>query len=341
MSTPTTAIVKKFLNDPDDVVPESLAGLGAAHADLLTVDLESQLVLRRGVPIEGKVALVSGGGSGHEPLHGGFVGVGMLDAACPGAVFTSPVPDQMLAATKAVDSGAGVVHIVKNYTGDVLNFRMAAELAGDEGINVESVLTNDDVAVEDSLYTAGRRGTGVTVLVEKIAGAKAEAGGSLAEVAGIARKVNAQGRSFGVALTSCATPASGAPIFDLGADEMEFGVGIHGEPGRRRDSVKSAAEVVDQMTSAILTDLDPPSGANLLAFVNGLGGTPLLELYLVYNELVKRLEERELHATLSLVGNYITSLEMAGVSITLLVLDDELTALWDAPVHTPALRWGV
>jgi dihydroxyacetone kinase-like protein len=218
---------------------------------------------------------------------------------------------------------------------------MAAELAGDEGIKVESVLTNDDVAVEDSLYTAGRRGTGVTVLVEKIAGAKAEAGGSLAEVAGIARKVNAQGRSFGVALTSCATPASGAPIFDLGADEMEFGVGIHGEPGRRRDSVKSAAEVVDQMTSAILTDLDPPSGANLLAFVNGLGGTPLLELYLVYNELVKRLEERELHATLSLVGNYITSLEMAGVSITLLVLDDELTALWDAPVHTPALRWGV
>jgi phosphoenolpyruvate---glycerone phosphotransferase subunit DhaK len=341
MSTPTTAIVKKFLNDPDDVVPESLAGLGAAHADLLTVDLESQLVLRRGVPIEGKVALVSGGGSGHEPLHGGFVGVGMLDAACPGAVFTSPVPDQMLAATKAVDSGAGVVHIVKNYTGDVLNFRMAAELAGDEGIKVESVLTNDDVAVEDSLYTAGRRGTGVTVLVEKIAGAKAEAGGSLAEVAGIARKVNAQGRSFGVALTSCATPASGAPIFDLGADEMEFGVGIHGEPGRRRDSVKSAAEVVDQMTSAILTDLDPPSGANLLAFVNGLGGTPLLELYLVYNELVKRLEARDLHATRNLVGNYITSLEMAGVSITLLVLDDELTALWDAPVHTPALRWGV
>jgi phosphoenolpyruvate---glycerone phosphotransferase subunit DhaK len=341
MSTSTTAIVKKFLNDPDDVVPESLAGLGAAHADLLTVDLVNQLVLRQGVPNKGKVGLVSGGGSGHEPLHGGFVGLGMLDAACPGAVFTSPVPDQMLAATKAVDGGAGVVHIVKNYTGDVLNFRMAAEMAEDEGSKVESVLTNDDVAVEDSLYTAGRRGTGVTVLVEKIAGAKAEAGGSLAEVAGIARKVNAQGRSFGVALTSCATPASGAPIFDLGTDEMEFGVGIHGEPGRRRDSLKSAAEIVDQMTSAILADLDPAAGASLLAFVNGLGGTPLIELYLVYNELVKQLDARGLHARRSFVGNYITSLEMAGVSITLLVLDDELTALWDAPVHTPALRWGV
>lgn len=341
MSSTDVAIVKKFLNNPDDLVPESLAGLEAAHSDLLTVDLENQIVVRKGAPVSGKVALVSGGGSGHEPLHGGFVGVGMLDAACPGAVFTSPVPDQMLAATKAVDGGAGVVHIVKNYTGDVLNFRMAEELAGDEGIQVESVLTNDDVAVEDSLYTAGRRGVGVTVLVEKIAGAKAEAGGTLAEVAGIARKVNAQGRSFGVALTSCATPSSNGPIFDIGADEMEFGVGIHGEPGRKRDRIKPAAEIVEQMTAAILSDLDPPAGANVLAFVNGLGGTPLIELYLVYNELTKQLQERGLTATRSLVGNYITSLEMAGVSITLLVLDDELTALWDAPVHTPALRWGV
>jgi dihydroxyacetone kinase-like protein len=291
--------------------------------------------------VSGKVALVSGGGSGHEPLHGGFVGLGMLDAACPGAVFTSPVPDQMLAATKAVDGGAGVVHIVKNYTGDVLNFRMAAELAEDDGIQVESVLTNDDVAVEDSLYTAGRRGVGVTVLVEKIAGARAEAGGTLAEVAGIARKVNAQGRSFGVALTSCATPSSNGPIFDIGPDEMEFGVGIHGEPGRRREKVRSAADVVAEMSEAILGDLAPPSGSELLAFVNGLGGTPLIELYVVYNELAKQLAERGLKATRTLVGDYITSLEMAGISITLVTLDDELTALWDAPVHTPALRWGV
>ena len=341
MSSTDVAIVKKFLNNPDDLVPESLAGLVAAHSDLLTVDQESQIVVRKGAPVSGKVALVSGGGSGHEPLHGGFVGIGMLDAACPGAVFTSPVPDQMLAATKAVDGGAGVVHIVKNYTGDVLNFRMAAELAEDEGIQVESVLTNDDVAVEDSLYTAGRRGVGVTVLLEKIAGAKAEAGGTLAEVAGIARKVNAQGRSFGVALTSCATPSSNGPIFEIGPDEMEFGVGIHGEPGRKRDRIRPASEIVDRMASAILADLDPPSGANVLAFVNGLGGTPLIELYLVYNELMKQLEQRGLTATRNLVGNYITSLEMAGISITLLVLDDELTALWDAPVHTPALRWGV
>jgi phosphoenolpyruvate---glycerone phosphotransferase subunit DhaK len=341
MSSTDVATVKKFLNNPDDLVPESLAGLEAAHSDLLTVDLENQIVVRKGAPVSGKVALVSGGGSGHEPLHGGFVGIGMLDAACPGAVFTSPVPDQMLAATKAVDGGAGVVHIVKNYTGDVLNFRMAAELAEDEGIQVESVLTNDDVAVEDSLYTAGRRGVGVTVLVEKIAGAKAEAGGTLAEVAGIARKVNAQGRSFGVALTSCATPTSNGPIFDIGPDEMEFGVGIHGEPGRKRDRVKPASEIVEQMTAAILADLDPPSGSNVLAFVNGLGGTPLIELYVVYNELTKQLAQRGLTATRNLVGNYITSLEMAGVSITLLALDDELTSLWDAPVHTPALRWGV
>ena len=340
MSTTDIATVKKFLNNPDDFVPESLAGLAAAHSDLLRADLENQIVVRRDAPVQGKVALVSGGGSGHEPLHGGFVGKGMLDAACPGAVFTSPVPDQMLAATKAVDGGAGVVHIVKNYTGDVLNFRRAAELAEVEGIQVESVLTNDDVAVEDSLYTAGRRGVGVTVLVEKIAGAKAEAGGTLAEVAGIARKVNAQGRSFGVALTSCATPASNGPIFEIGPDEMEFGVGIHGEPGRKRDRIKPAGEIVEQMTTAILADLDPPSGSKVLAFVNGLGGTPLIELYLVYNELTKQLEKHGLTATRNLVGNYITSLEMAGVSITLLVLDDELTALWDAPVHTPALRWG-
>src|SRR5690242_15930826 len=333
--------MKKFINGSDDVVKESLAGLGAAHADLLRVDLENQIVVRKDAPVAGKVGLISGGGSGHEPMHGGFVGRGMLDAACPGEVFTSPVPDQMLAATKAVDGGAGVLHIVKNYTGDVMNFKLAAELAEDEGITVESVLTNDDVAVEDSLWTAGRRGTGVTVLVEKIAGAKAEAGGSLADVAAVARKVNERGRSFGVALTSCATPAAGAPTFEIGGDEMEFGVGIHGEPGRRREKIRSAAEIVEEMADLIVGDLQPAAGANVLAFVNGLGGTPLIELYLVYAELAKQLEKYGVTATRSLVGDYITSLDMAGVSITLLELDDELTALWDAPVHTPALRWGI
>jgi len=331
--------MKKFINDPADVVKESLAGLAAAHPDLVRVDFENQIVVRKDAPT-GKVAIISGGGSGHEPMHGGFVGAGMLDAACPGEVFTSPVPDQMLAATKAVDGGAGVVHIVKNYTGDVMNFKLAAELAEDENIKVESVLTNDDVAVEDSLYTAGRRGVGVTVLAEKIAGAKAEAGGSLAEVAAIARKVNDNGRSFGVAFTSAWTPASPTPTFEIGADEMEFGVGIHGEPGRRREKVKPAAEIVAEMAEAILGDLDAPSGSNVLAFVNGLGGTPTIELYVIYNELAKQLAERGLTATRSLVGDYITSLEMAGASITLLKLDDELTELWDAPVHTPALRWG-
>jgi phosphoenolpyruvate---glycerone phosphotransferase subunit DhaK len=339
MAAVATQVMKKFINDPANVVKESLAGLAAAHPDLVRVDFENQIVVRKDAPT-GKVAIISGGGSGHEPMHGGFVGAGMLDAACPGEVFTSPVPDQMLAATKAVDGGAGVVHIVKNYTGDVMNFKLAAELAEDENIKVESVLTNDDVAVEDSLYTAGRRGVGVTVLAEKIAGAKAEAGGSLSEVAAIARKVNDNGRSFGVAFTSAWTPASPTPTFEIGADEMEFGVGIHGEPGRRREKVKPAAEIVAEMAEAILGDLDAPSGSNVLAFVNGLGGTPTIELYVIYNELAKQLKERGLTATRSLVGDYITSLEMAGASITLLKLDDELTELWDAPVHTPALRWG-
>src|SRR5437867_12958369 len=291
MAAVATQVMKKFINDPADVVKESLAGLAAAHPDLVRIDFENQIVVRKDAPT-GKVAIISGGGSGHEPMHGGFVGAGMLDAACPGEVFTSPVPDQMLAATKAVDGGAGVIHIVKNYTGDVMNFKLAAELAEDEGIKVESVLTNDDVAVEDSVYTAGRRGTGVTVLVEKLAGAKAEAGGSLAEVVTVAKKVNEQGRSFGVALTSCATPAAGTPTFDIGPDEMEFGVGIHGEPGRRREKIKPAAEIVEQMADAVLGDLDPPSGSNVLAFVNGLGGTPLSELYVIYNELTKQLADR-------------------------------------------------
>src|SRR5437870_13367873 len=260
--------MKKFINAPEDVVKESLAGLAAAHPDLVRVDLDNQLIVRSDAPVAGKVGLVSGGGSGHEPLHGGFVGRGMLDAACPGEIFTSPVPDQMLAATKAVDGGAGVLHIVKNYTGDVMNFKLAAELADDDGIKVESVQTNDDVAVEDSLWTAGRRGVGITVLLEKIAGAKAEAGGTLDEVTAVARRVNDRGRSFGVALTSCVTPAAGAPTFEIGGDEMEFGVGIHGEPGRRREKVRSAAEVVEEMASVLLADLDPSPGTPLLALVN-------------------------------------------------------------------------
>src|SRR6478672_12009096 len=278
-------VVKKFINDPENVVPEALAGVAAAHPGLVRVDLENQLVLRADAPVSGKVGLVSGGGSGHEPLHGGLVGLGMLDAACAGAVFTSPVPDQMTAATRAVDGGAGVVHIVKNYTGDVLNFRMAAELAEDEGLRVESVLIDDDVAVQDSLYTAGRRGVGATVLAEKIGGAAAERGDDLDKVAGVIRHVNDRARSFGIALSSCTPPASGQPIFDLPDGEMEVGIGIHGEPGCRREPLASAHEIADVMVEAVVSDLKPGEGTKALAFVNGMGGTPQLELYLLYGEV--------------------------------------------------------
>ena len=336
-----TPTLRKLLNDPEAVVRESLAGLAAAHGDILRVDADAQIVVRAGEPRAGKVALISGGGSGHEPLHGGFVGLGMLDAACPGEVFTSPVPDQMLAATKAVDGGAGVVHLVKNYTGDVMNFKLAAEDAADEGIGVESVLIDDDVAVQDSLYTAGRRGVGATVLAEKLAGAAAERGDDLAAVAGVARRVNERTRSFGVALSSCIPPASGKPIFDLPAGEMEVGIGIHGEPGRRREPLGTASHIADIMVEAVVSDLEPADGAAVLPFVNGMGGTPQLELYLLYGEIERALRERGLVPTRRLVGPYITSLEMAGASLTLLELDDELAALWDAPVHTAALRWGV
>jgi dihydroxyacetone kinase-like protein len=335
-----TIPMKKFLNDPADLVKESLAGLAAAHGDLLRYDAGARIVVRVGAPVKGKVGLVSGGGSGHEPLHGGFVGRGMLDAACPGEVFTSPVPDQMLAATKAVDGGAGVVHIVKNYTGDVMNFKLAAEDAADEGIDVESVLIDDDVAVQDSLYTAGRRGVGATVLAEKIAGAAAERGDELASVAGLARRVNERSRSFGVALSSCTPPAAGKPIFDLPDGQMEVGIGIHGEPGRRREALGNAHEIATAMVEAVLSDLSPSDGAAVLPFVNGMGGTPQLELYLLYGEIERQLRAAGLRPERSLVGSYITSLEMAGASLTLLELDDELTALWDAPVHTAALRWG-
>jgi len=314
--------------------------MAAAHPEL-TVDVENRVVVRRDAPVAGKVALVSGGGSGHEPLHGGFVGLGMLDAACAGAVFTSPVPDQMLAGSKAADGGAGVLHIVKNYTGDVLNFKMAADMLDDDGVQVETVLVNDDVAVEDSLYTAGRRGTGATVLLEKIAGARAEQRASLQEVAAVAQRVNDRSRSFGVALSSCTPPSAGSPIFQISQGEIELGVGIHGEPGRRRGQLGSAAEVASQMATPILDDLGLESGSRVLAFVNGLGGTPAIELYVLYGELSKLLADRGIEVGRSLVGSYITSLEMAGASFTLLELDSELEALWDAPVHTPALRWGV
>jgi dihydroxyacetone kinase-like protein len=332
--------MRKFLNDPDAVVRESLAGLAKAHPDLIRYDAAAQILVRPDAPQKGKVSIISGGGSGHEPMHGGFVGYGMLDAACPGEVFNSPVPDQMLAATKAVDGGAGVVHIVKNYTGDVLNFKMAAEEAADDGIKVESVLIDDDVAVQDSLYTAGRRGVGATVLAEKIAGAAAQRGDSLEKVAAVARHVNERARSFGVALSSCTPPAKGSPMFDLPEGEMEFGIGIHGEPGRRRGPIVSAAEIADVMVEAVVSDLKASNGANVLAFVNGMGGTPQIELYLLYNEVEERLRKAGLTPSRNLVGTYITSLEMAGASITVLELDDELTALWDAPVQTPALRWG-
>ncbi|HLJ02790.1 MAG TPA: dihydroxyacetone kinase subunit DhaK [Solirubrobacteraceae bacterium] len=333
--------MRKFLNDPADVVRESLAGLAAAHPDLVRYDAEAQILVRAGTPAQGKVALISGGGSGHEPLHGGFVGRGMLDAACPGEVFTSPVPDQMLAATKAVDGGAGVVHIVKNYTGDVMNFKLAAEDAADEGIAVESVLVDDDVAVEDSLYTAGRRGVGATVLLEKIAGAAAEQGRDVEAVAALARRVNGRSRSFGVALSSCTPPAAGKPIFDLPDGEIELGIGIHGEPGRRREATRTAHEIVEVMVEAVLSDLAPAENSRVLAFVNGMGGTPALELYLLYGEVDRQLRAAGLEPVRNLVGSYITSLEMAGASLTVLELDDDLVALWDAPVHTPALRWGV
>jgi len=332
--------MKKLINAPEDVVTDALRGMAAAHPSL-RVDVEGQIVYRADAPVAGKVGLISGGGAGHEPLHGGFVGSGMLDAACPGAVFTSPVPDQMLAATKGVDAGAGVVHIVKNYTGDVMNFQLAAELAGDEGIKVESVLVNDDVAVEDSTWTAGRRGTGATPIVEKVAGALAESGGDLASVAAVARKANERSRSFGIALTSCTTPAAGTPTFELGDDEIELGVGIHGEPGRERRTIAPASELVALSLGAILDDYPFDSGDQALVFVNGMGGTPLVELYVVFNEVAKILAAKGVAVARSLVGDYVTSLDMAGCSITLTKLDDELTQLWDAPVNTPALRWGV
>ncbi len=331
--------MKKLINKPEDVVTEALQGVALAHGDHVRVHFNPNFVVRADAPVKGKVGVISGGGSGHEPMHGGFVGMGMLDAACPGAVFTSPTPDQMQAATLAVNGGAGVLHIVKNYTGDVLNFEMAAEMAQMEGVEVASVVIDDDVAVQDSLYTAGRRGVGTTVLAEKICGAGAEAGRSLAEVADLCKKVNGWGRSMGMALTSCTVPHAGKPTFDLPEDQMEIGIGIHGEPGRKRMGMASADEITEMLAMPILGDLPFKRGDQVIAMVNGMGGTPVLELYIIYRKLAEICQGHGVSIARNLVGNYITSLEMQGCSITLLKADAELLSLWDAPVNTPALRW--
>ena len=332
--------MKKLINDPKNVVAEALLGIEVARPEL-RVDHDNRIVYRRDAPKAGKVGLVSGGGSGHEPLHGGFVGLGMLDAACAGEIFTSPTPDQMLEATKRVDAGAGVLHIVKNYTGDLMNFEMAAELAAaDTGVTVDAVVVNDDVAVQDSLYTAGRRGVGVTVLLEKLVGAAAEEGRPLSELGALARDVNESGRSMGMALTSCTVPAAGEPTFQLGEDEMELGIGIHGEPGRRRVPLRKAREIAEQLMEPILSDLDF-SSTPVIVMMNGMGGTPLIELYLMYGEVAKIMEQAGITVARNLVGNYITSLEMAGCSVTVLRANEELIGLWDAPVNTAGLRWGI
>ena len=331
--------MKKLINDPAEVVTEALRGMAVAHPEL-RVDHANRIIYRGDGPVAGKVGLISGGGSGHEPLHGGFVGPGMLDAACPGEIFTSPVPDQMLEATKNIDGGAGVLHIVKNYTGDVMNFDMAAELAVAEGITVESVVVNDDVAVKDSTYTAGRRGVGATVLVEKLAGAAADQGRGLVEVAAVARHANAAARSMGVALTSCTVPAVGHPTFELSDTEIEVGIGIHGEPGRQRLPLRPARAVADLMLDPILADLDFSGEHGVILFVNSMGATPLIELYVMYHQVATILDKAGIRIARSLVGPYITSLDMSGCSVTLMRADDELLQLWDHPVNTPALRKG-
>ncbi|KPL79127.1 dihydroxyacetone kinase [Ornatilinea apprima] len=333
--------MKKLINKPEDVVVEELQGIALAHPDLVKVHFDPNYIVRADAPVKGKVGIISGGGSGHEPMHGGFVGKGMLDAACPGAVFTSPTPDQMLEATKAVDGGKGVLHIVKNYTGDVMNFEMAADLARAEGIEVESVLVDDDVAVQDSLWTAGRRGVGLTVVLEKIVGAAAEAGYSLKEVAELGRKINSLGRTMGMALTSCTVPHAGKPTFDLPEDEMEIGIGIHGEPGRKRMKLQPVDEIVEMLMEPILKDIPYKAGDEVILFVNGLGGTPLIEQYLVFRKAHEICEKNGIKVVRNLIGPYITSLEMAGTSITLLKVDEEMLKLWDAPVLTPGLRWGI
>jgi dihydroxyacetone kinase-like protein len=327
--------MKKLINSPETVLAESLDGFAAAHADIVALGAERKFV-RRARPKPGKVAIVSGGGSGHEPLHAGFVGHGMLDAACPGQVFTSPTPDQMIAAAEAVDGGAGILFIVKNYEGDVMNFDMAAEMAGGD---IAKVITDDDVAVEASTWSTGRRGVAGTLVVEKVVGAAAEEGRSLLDLQALGTAVNLATRSMGVALTSCTVPAVGKPTFDLGEDEMEMGVGIHGEPGRRRVKLAGADAIAAEMVEAIYQDLG--RAGDVLLLVNGFGGTPSMELYLMYNAARAALERHGFAVRRSLVGNYVTSLEMAGASVTVTLLEDDIARLWDAPVHTAALRWAM
>jgi dihydroxyacetone kinase-like protein len=357
--------MKKLINHPDNVIREQLQGMQLAHGDLINVHFDPYYITRKDAPVKSKVALISGGGSGHEPMHGGFVGLGMLDAACPGEVFTSPTPDQMYEAAKAVDSGSGVLNIVKNYTGDVMNFEMAADMAMADGLKVQNIIVDDDVAVKDSLYTAGRRGVGTTVLIEKICGGAAEAGYDLEKLSALCRKVNSYGRSMGMALTSCITPGNGTPSFEIGDDEMEIGIGIHGEPGIQRDKIKSVDEIAEMMTLGIIEDpaysrklkewsfekgewvdvdlTDEPfkSGDQVIAFVNSMGGTPVSELYGVYRKMAEVVEKKGLKIVRNLIGPYITSLEMQGCSITLLKADDEILKYWDAPALTPAFRKGL
>lgn len=333
--------MQKFLNAPADAVTEYLVGLSAAHPDIVRFDADNRIVTRTGGPRAGKVGLVAGGGSGCEPLHNGYVGRGMLDAACPGEIFTSPVPDQIVAATRAADAGAGVLHIIKNFSGEVMNFGMAAELLAFDDIATDSVLINDDVAVKDIPGTAGRRGLGATILVEKIAGAAAERGDSLDTVASIARRVNRAARTFGVGLSSCTPPLRGKPIFELPEGEVELGIGISGEPGRQRAPLGTAAELASVMLEEVLTDLQPAQEAEVLVFVSGMGATPQSELYLLYGEFERGLQARGLKPVRSLVGNYLTSLDQAGAALTILEVDDEMKELWDAPVCTPSIRWGV
>ena len=328
--------MRKLINHPSNAATESLEGFELAYRHLLRVHYAPDFVYRKDAPVHNKVSIVSGSGSGHEPLNSGYVGMGMLDASCPGAIFTSPVPPQYLAAARMVHGGAGVFFVVKNYMGGVLNTELAMEMIADEGIEVASVLIHDDVAVE---LDANRRGTGATVFVEKIAGAAAEQGRSLAEIASIAKRTSEQSRSMGVALTSCTAPNIGHPTFQLPDGQIELGVGIHGEPGRRRALLAKSDDIVDMLLTPIMHDLHLQANDHVLVLVSGLGGTPQHELFIVYRHLHHLLERNSINVERQLVGNYITSLDMAGCIVSILRLDPELLALWDAPVHTPALCW--
>ena len=330
--------MKKFVNNVDDILTESLTGFGNAHNDILEVNISPNFIARKSKPSNPKVALISGGGSGHEPLHGGFVGYGMLDAACPGQVFSAPTPDQMEAAAKHVHSGKGILFIVKNYSGDIMNFEMGADMLD---LEHQTIIVNDDVAVEDSTFTTGRRGVAGTIIIEKTVGSLAETGASLDECKNFGDHVNKMTGSMGVAFTSCTVPAAGKPTFDIGNDEMEFGVGIHGEPGRKREKIKTADEIASELMGAILEDLKPNNNQEVLLHINGFGGTPLMELYLLFETAKKILDKKNIKVSRSLVGNYTTSLDMAGGSITVTKLDQKIAEHWNSPVHTAALRWKI